>query len=216
MSPDESNPDLTPYLAATELIETSHLAIQAQTQRLIHGLDTQAEQARALFYFVRDQIQYDFRVKNQFEQYQASAILAARKGFCTQKAILFCTLARCSGIPAGLQFYDIIDHTLPPYIVNLMGSRTLFHHGIAVLWLNHAWRRYDATLHLALVQRNQLVAVEFDPDRDCLMSPKTLAGRQHIEYIRDYGLRAGVTFTEIMTWFHQAYPHLAVKYLPRP
>ncbi|MBN1348655.1 transglutaminase domain-containing protein [candidate division KSB1 bacterium] len=203
---------LEQYLLPTKLINTQHPDIQRKVMELTRDCETVVARARNIFYFIRDDIRYEFRGKFKAEQYLASYILQDGKGFCTQKAILFCALARCAGIPAGLYFFDIIDHTLPEQMVRLMKTRTLFHHGIVMLCLNGEWHKYDATLHSQLVERNQLIPVEFSPHRDCLMSQTTRHGTRHIDYIRDYGIHADVSFEQITGWFREGYPHIAERY----
>ncbi len=166
------------------------------------------EKARQIFYFIRDKIRYIFRADSNEDQYLASNILKKEGGFCTQKAILFCALARACNIPAGIYFYDIVDYTLPQNFIDLLQTRTLYRHGIVALYLDGKWLKYDATLDSNLINRNNLIPVEFSPDRDCLMHEKTKTGERHIEYIKDYGLYSDLNFEEIKSWFKKYYPHL--------
>ena len=206
---DESPTD---FLKSTPLIESKHPDIIRAAKKITSGCESESEKAEKIFYFIRDEIRYEFRPKFYPKQYRASYILEDKKGFCTQKAILFCALARSIDIPAGIYFYDIVDHSLPEHTVQFMRTRTLYHHGIASLFLNNRWCQLDATLDIQLVKRNNLYPVEFKPDQDCLMRPDTPDGRRHIEYIKDYGMVNDVTFNEIASWFKRGYPHLVEKY----
>mgnify|MGYP005619845855 CR=1 FL=1 len=199
---------LLDYLKATRLINADDDAIVAKKRELTRGIDDPNEKARRIFYFVRDQIRYVFRTGASERAYRASMILNQGRGFCTQKAILFCSLARSCGIPAGIYFFDIADHTLPQNVRQLLGSNILFWHGVTALSLNGNWFRFDATLDRKLVEKNKLISVEFDPNRDCLMSSITQNGTPHIEYIRDHGMVADVSFQQISDRFQQSYPHL--------
>jgi transglutaminase-like putative cysteine protease len=196
------------YLQATKLINSNHLEIVQKANELTSASDIAEEKARALFYFMRDQISYVFRADSDEKFYNASGILEKGRGFCTQKSILFCALARACEIPAGIHFYDIDDYTLPPNFVALLKTRRLYRHGIISLYLNGKWNKYDATLDSKLVKRNNLIPVEFSSDHDCLMQEKTKSGEQHIKYVKDYGLSADVSFEEIKSWFKQYYGHL--------
>lgn len=206
---------LEKFLVPTRLIDSDHPEIVAQASSLTNGSQTIAEKAGKIFYFVRDEIRYEFKAKPFEFQYLASFILNDRKGFCTQKAILFCALARACGIPAGVYFFDIIDHALPKRMVALMRTNYLYHHGITALRLNNDWRLYDATLQIDLVRQQQFIPVDFAPDRDCLFQPRTLTGASHIEYIHAHGLQADVDHAEIIHWLSLAYPHLTAKYRPQ-
>lgn len=199
------------FLEPTRLIDYHHPAILAQSTKLTQACQSPAEKARAIFYFIRDEIRYDFRLKYTPVEYQASHILQAGGGFCTQKAILFCALARSSGIPAGIYFYDIIDHSLTDFFASLLRTRTLFHHGIAALFLDGKWLKYDATLDPQLSIRKNYVLVDFFPDRDCLLPVNTKRGEKHIEYTTDFGLFADVSFEMIMEWMQAGYPHLLAR-----
>ena len=196
------------FLKPTELINSDHPVIQAKAIELTTGLKSTEEKARRLFYFIRDEIRYVFRAGQKAEEYPASQVLKRQRGFCTQKAILFCALARSCGIPAGIHFYDIVDYTLPAEFINLLRTNVLYRHGIVALNFNGKWLQYDATLDIALVNRNNLIPVDFSPQRDCLMPAATRTGNKHIEYIRDYGLYSDISYSEIRSWFEQFYPHL--------
>jgi len=200
--------DIQFFLHPTELINSQHPDIISKAEELTTGASSPVEQACKIFYFIRDQISYEFRAKYTKNEYLASSILSTGRGFCTQKAILFGALARSLGIPTGLYFYDIVDHTLPAYIVKLLRTRKLFHHGIVALYLNGNWNQYDATLDLQLTTRNNYFPVEFKSDQDCLMPNKTKAGEKHIEYVADYGLQQNVTCEQIWGWLKEGYPHL--------
>ena len=204
----ETEINLNRYLVATQLINSSHPKIIDKAIELTKDLDTPDEKARNLFYFMRDEIRYVFHADKEKEFYQASSILEKGRGFCTQKSILFCALARASNIPAGIYFYDIDDYTLPKNFVNLLRTRRLYRHGIVSLFLNGEWHKYDATLDIKLVNRNKLVPVEFIPNQDCLMHAKTQTGEKHIEYVKDYGMVADVSYEEIRSWFKKYYGHL--------
>lgn len=196
------------FIIPTKFIESNHPAIVAKAEELTEDAVQAEDKARNIFYFIRDHIRYSFRAKFYEEEYLASNILKKARGFCTQKSILFCALARSCGIPTGIHFYDIVDYTLPVRIVGVMRTRTLYHHGISELYLNGSWYKYDTTLDIHLVKKNRLYPVEFIPNEDCLMKARTLSGGKHIEYVKDHGLHADVSYKEIISWFKQGYPHL--------
>ena len=204
-----SNPiEIQPFLNSTKLINFYHPKIQSQAKEITTDCSTHEEKAQNIFYYIRDKIRYEFRVKFTEEEYFASNIIEVGRGFCTQKAILFCALARSCNIPAGIYFYDIIDHTLPAYILNYMKTNVLYHHGIAALFINGKWNKYDATLDKVLIDRINLKPVEFSPNKDCLMHEKTKKGEKHIEYIKDYGMVSDVSTEQIIDWFDNGYPEL--------
>lgn len=196
------------YLIPTPLINSDHPKINAQAQKLTKDSTTDEKKIKSIFYFVRDEIKYIFGVPPNESALKASSILQAKKGFCTQKAILFCSLARSCLIPSAIHFYDIIDHDLSDYIAGILKTRKLVRHGVPAVRLKNSWIQYDVTLDLHLVNKKGLKPVEFSPDKDCLMHSTTLEGSKHIEYVYDYGLTYDVTHKQIMEWMKKAYPHL--------
>jgi hypothetical protein len=54
-------------------------------------------------------------------------------------------------------------------------------------------------------------ALEFDGRADSLFQPTDLAGRRHMEYLRDRGARADVPVAEIMAAFAAHYPALVAR-----
>ncbi len=202
------NQNIADYLKPSNLINFQHADILEKAESLTAGQKNPEDKAEKIFYFIRDQIRYVFRASFEREKYFASNILKRKMGFCTQKAILFCALARAAKIPAGIYFYDIIDYTLPRTVVNLLNTNKLYRHGIAALYLNEKWIKYDATLDERIVKKNNLIPVEFQSDRDCLMRAHDKSGNKHVEYIADYGMMADVNYDQIIAWFKQNYPHL--------
>ena len=200
--------NLDQFLKSTQLINSNNDKIIKKANQLTSVALKTEDKAEKLFYFMRDQIRYVFHADSNKESYKASSILEKGRGFCTQKSIHFCSLARACGIPAGIYFYDIDDYTLPPAYIELLRTKRLYRHGIVALHLNGKWNKYDATLDIKLVNKNNLIPVEFYPDRDCLLHEKTKSGSKHIEYVNDYGLVADVSFEEIKLWFKQHYSHL--------
>ena len=200
--------NLERYLQTTELIDFEHEMIQEKANELARGSSNPAAITEKIFYFVRDEIRYAFRVPHDAGEFKASAILRAKMGFCTQKAILFCALARKNNIPAGIYFYDIIDHSLPERFAELLRTRTMFRHAVPTLNLDGVWRKLDATLDLKLVEKNGLFPVEFSSHQDCLMPLKKRDGGKHIEYANAYGLYGDVSFNGIKHWFELYYAHL--------
>ena len=196
------------YLQPTKLINSDHAAVFEKIAELTSDKSTFEEKAKTVFYFIRDEIRYQFKTQRHESDYMASSVLRAKRGFCTQKAILFCALARCAGIPAGLHFYDIADHSLPKQMEKVLKTNVLYHHGIAELYLNNRWIQYDATLDIHLIEEKELIPVEFDSKKNCLMSANTKNGRKHIEYIRDFGRVHDVSFSEIRNRLREGYPHL--------
>lgn len=196
------------FLKPTSLINSDHPDIISKAGELTKTFSKVEDKARALFYFIRDKIPYVFRAQKEEDAYRASSILKTGKGFCTQKGILFCALARSAGIPAGIHFYDIRDNTLRKEVASFLRTKILFHHGITALYLEDKWYQFDATLDTELAERKKIRPVEFHPDQDCLMTNPDPNSPPLIDYFKDYGMVPDVTFKEMLHWLQMGYPHL--------
>jgi len=206
---DFSNPET--YLEPTPFINSTHPAILKKAGELTDNIDDAVSMAEALFYFIRDQISYTFRIHLDKNLYKASSVLEKKSGFCVQKSVLFCALARACGIPSGLFFYDIRDYTLPEQMTAVLKTNILYFHAVTALYLNHRWIQCDATLHQDLVKKKGLIPVLFSAD-GCLMHSVTADGSKHIKYIREHGLFSDIPFKQLFQALESGYPHLYQKH----
>ncbi len=176
-------------LDATFVIDSDHPDILAKAGQLTEGLSGVSERARRLFYFVRDEIIYNFApVVRDREDLVASRTLARGDGFCIQKAILLAALCRASQIPVRLGFQAIRIHKLREEFASLLGGSNIFeYHGLNALHLHGKWVRLDATLDLDLVTRKNYVPVEFSSSCDALLPSKDLYGLPHFDIVREHG-----------------------------
>jgi transglutaminase-like putative cysteine protease len=158
-------------LGPTRFIDGDHPSITGKVRELGVVNDSPRERATRLFQFVRDRIGYEFKAKLNQEDYIASNVLAARMGFCVQKAVLLCALGRAAGIPAALVLTNLRDHTLPEKLRQGMCTDVLYYHGLAAFHLEGRWVKADASLTAELVARKGYRLVEFDGAADALLAP---------------------------------------------
>jgi hypothetical protein len=158
-----------------------------------------------LFQHVRDEIRYEFRAKLTREEYVASRVLNEGKGFCVQKAVLLCALARSAEIPAAIVLCDLRDQSLSNRITSAMGTNTMYHHGLNALFLDGRWLLADASLSPDVVSRKGYRIVDFDGMKDALHAPTRLDGSPHAEYIAFHGLHVDLPFDEMLRAFMTAY-----------
>ncbi|MBN2416235.1 transglutaminase domain-containing protein [bacterium] len=193
--------DHSAFLTATELIDADHHLIRETAERMTAGSRDDGGRVQALFTFVRDAVPYSLHISRRMEAYRASAVLERGRGFCTQKAILFTTLARSLSLPAGIALYDIVDHTLPDAAADLFGGRRLRRHGIPAVHLSGAWVQADCTLHRELALEKDLEPVVFSGRTDAFMPALTRSGGPGITYERYYGIAADITPEDIHAWY---------------
>ena len=173
------------FLKTTDAIDSNSDVIRAYAKSIKDCTVSEEQRIKQLFYFIRDKIRYVFRGTDRPEDMKASVILQKGQGFCTQKAILFCAIARSLNIPAGIAFFEIIDHFMNNSI--LKDNRILYH-GIASLYLNRQWILFDATLDEKLCNLKGRPVTDFSMIKDSLMPQNSHDGRKHVEYVKFRGM----------------------------
>jgi len=167
------------------------------------------ERAVALYYAVRDRVTYtpycDFRLP---ETYRASAVLAKGAGFCVGKAALLAAVARAEDIPARLCFADVRNHLCTPRLRALVGGDVFYYHGYVELELDGRWVKATPAFDLTLCERFGVMPLEFDGRQDSVFQPYDRAGRRHMEYVLERGVRADVPMADIVAKFEAEYPRL--------
>ena len=210
-----TTPDPDSCLEPTPFIDSGHNLILDLVSRLgVSRLSTK-ERAVILFEFVRDQIEYDFRVKLTPGEFIASCILSEGKGFCVQKAVLLGALGRAAGVPTALVFCDLKDHTLPPEIVQAIGTNVLHYHGLNAFHLEGDWLLVDASLSPDVVERKGYRLVEFDGTGDALLHSTTQSGGPHAEYVGFHGMFPELPFDRMFQAFLEAYRNADIDALER-
>ena len=189
---------LEKYLEPTFTFDADSEAIQEKSRELTQGQEDATEKAKALFYFVRDEISYNLYVKKHMpEHFRASNTLARGKGYCVQKAVLLVALARAAGIPARLGCAKIRNHLVPPKVLEILKSNIFPWHGYAELHLGGKWVKATPAFDLMMCQENRLIPVEFDGLSDARFHPHNQDGSPHIEYLLDRGPFDDVPLDEI-------------------
>jgi len=179
---------LDEYLQATAAIEADHPLIRAKAHQLTGGETSAREKAVRLFTFVRDQIPYNlFMISMHPDDFQASFVLEAGKGYCVQKAVLLCALARSVGIPSRLALARIRNHRIPASLQARLGRNEFPGHGYNQFMLDGVWISAAATFDAALCNRIGAPVVAFDGLSDAILPAKALDGEPYIEYLEHYG-----------------------------
>ena len=175
-------------LKATTAIESDHPRIQALSAELCAGLDAPRERARALFAFVRDRILYNvYMISMHPDDFRASFILEAGKGYCVQKAVLLCALSRAAGIPCRLALAEIRNHRVPPELRRRLGRNVFPGHAYNQFFLDGRWVSATAAFHRDICERVGVPVVTFDGVHDALLPARALDGGPYIEYLQHFG-----------------------------
>jgi transglutaminase-like putative cysteine protease len=176
------------YLKPTYFIDSNHPSIQEKSREIVSESQDVKEQAIRLFYFVREQIKYNFWVWRTLPEYfKASNTLSNGMGYCVQKAVLLTALARAAGIPAGLGFARLRNHLLPQKVINYLGGDIMAFHGYTTLYIDGKWIKATPAFDSTLCHESRLVPVEFDAEHDAIFHSYNVDGQLHIEYLKYYG-----------------------------
>lgn len=200
-------------LSPTRFIDCAHPSIVAAVERLGVRDLAPARRAAVLFRFVRDQVRYEFMAKLTPQEYLASFVLQEAAGFCVQKAVLLCALARAANVPCAIVLSDLVDESLSPKIVRALGTNVMFHHGLNAFFIEGRWVKADASLSPDVTARKGYRLVEFDGAADALLAATTLAGAPHATYARFHGTYAELPFAQMLEAFITAYEGADVQQL---
>jgi len=186
------------YLQPTPVFDSDSEAIRQKAGEVTKGLDDPVEKAKALFYFVRDQITYNLYTKKHMpEHFKASATLERGNGYCVQKAVLLTTLARAAGIPARLGCAKIRNRLVPPRVLERLGTDIFPWHGYTELYLDGKWVKATPAFDIAMCEKHGFVPVEFDGRNDARFPTHSQDGRPHVEYLLDRGIFDDVPLDQI-------------------
>ena len=197
------------FLEPAEYVDSASPGIVAFARRICEGASDDVTRAVRLYYAIRDGIVYtpycDFKSP---ETFRASACLARGSGFCVAKAALLAAAARASGIRARVGFADVRNHLSTARLRRLMGTDVFYYHGYTEMYLGGKWVKATPAFDRGLCERFGVRPLEFDGREDSLFHPHDVAGRRHMEYVRDRGPAADVPVAEIVETFNRCYPQL--------
>lgn len=87
--------------AARMLSDHIHPSVRAMASQLTSLIPNRMDKLRAVFHFVRDEIQFGFPPK--WDDVSASETLEYQVGYCNTKATLFHALCKAAGIPSRIR-----------------------------------------------------------------------------------------------------------------
>lgn len=196
-----------PYLNPTFFIDSDSPAIAESARTIAGSGDGEVDRAVKLFYAVRDGVRYNpYRMSAAREDYAASRVLAQGEGFCVQKAVLLCALSRAAGVPCRLRFAIVKNHLVTRRLRDMMGTDLFVFHGYNEFSLNGRWVKATPAFNLSLCEKFGLRPLDFDGSSDSILHPFDAEGRQHMEYLHDYGPFDDLPFGLMTEEFRKYYP----------
>lgn len=103
-------PEMAPYLRPTAIIDSDSEHLLETAARVIEGARDQRDAVKRIFHYVRDDILYG-RIPLETK---ASDVIRKKRGNCTNKSVLLVAMARASGIPARMHYFNITGETIKP------------------------------------------------------------------------------------------------------
>ena len=144
-----------------------------------------AQRCRSLFYAVRDGIDYEvFGTGLADADLTGSAVLAAGRGFCLHKSILYATAVRHLGVPSRLVSGLVRNHPSSPDLRALVGGE-VFLHWFTEIRLHGRWVKVTPVFNRLLCRMYGITPLEFDGEHDAVFQPFDSEGREHLELLGD-------------------------------
>jgi transglutaminase-like putative cysteine protease len=196
-------------LAPGRFIDSDARPIVELAHGVTAGLRDEIDRIVGLYRAVRDSIIYDPYV-DVFDQqnFRASSVLAAGRGFCIGKSALLAAAARVIGVPARVGYADVRNHMTSRRLRERTKSDIFIWHSYTDLLIDGRWVKATPVFDQALCERVGLKPLEFDGRQDSLFQPFDREGRRHMEYLRDRGTFPDVPFERIQADFRSTYPSL--------
>lgn len=194
------------YLTSTFFIDSQSDVVTQLAQELSKGLIEKEDIAISVFNYVRDKIKYTIDI-TQYESpddMTASNTIEKKIGFCIPKSVALVALLRANQIPSRLHFADIINHRIPPHLLELLQTNVMVFHGYAEVYLGK-WIKLTPSFQTALCERHNFPVCVFDGKNDATFKPFDNAGDQFVEYIKDRGACADLPYEVIFSMFREFY-----------
>ena len=184
--------------------EPRFTTVQGAVAGLLKGAESDEEELRRLFIFVRDEIRFDFVYP---QDVPVEDVLREGRGMCMQKANLLVALAREAGFRARFRFMYVSKKALEDFLPDFAYKRWVdpFPHTFPEIHFRGKWISMEPTFDKELDSicrekginfarfpvRNQ-VSIEF--------SPKGVVGHQQFFQVEGRASFAGDDLTPLLSW----------------
>ncbi len=200
---------MSDLLSAGRFIDSTAPAVVEFAREATAEASGETDKVLALYRAVRDGIIYDPYVDfTDPDNFRASSVLAAGRGFCVGKSAVLAATVRAVGVPARVGYADVRNHLTSQRLYERVGTDIFVWHSYTDLYLDGQWVKATPAFDLTLCQRVGLKPLEFDGKSDSLFHPFDREGRRSMEYLRDRGTFVDVPFEAIQADFLLTYPRL--------
>lgn len=197
------------YLRPTKFIDFDNRNVQEYAIKNTSKLNTDKEKAVALYYAVRDDIQYSpWGLVMNPDEISASLTLKRAVGYCIEKSLLLAACARFVGIPSRLGFSIVRNHISSDKFVAILRTDKFVFHGYNEFWLDNHWVKCTPAFNKSLCEKFKTQPLEFNGDSDSIFQQFSAEGRQYMEYLHEYGTFADFPYSLFEEELRRHYPHL--------
>lgn len=199
----------SPFLDAGKFIDSDHVSIKEFATRIAKECAEERDRAIALYYAVRDDVNYDVYIDySDEENFRASGVLAQRRGFCVGKAALLAACCRAAGISARVGYAEVRNHMTSRRLYEMMQTDVFSWHSFTEIMIDGRWVKATPAFDKTLCQRIGLAPLEFDGREDSTLQAIDADGRERMQYLSFRGVFADVPLDEIVADFRKRYPGL--------
>lgn len=158
--------------------------------------------------FVRDYFLYDpYHLDLRPEALTASVIVAKRRAWCVEKALVFATGCRFMGFPARLGFGIVQNHIGVEKLEHYLGRKEIVFHGYADVFVDGNWVKCTPAFDRRICAVNRLEPLEWDAEHHSLFQAFS-GDQQFMEYLHFYGEFEDIPFPLMHAEMKRHYPHL--------
>ncbi|MBW1789303.1 MAG: transglutaminase domain-containing protein [Deltaproteobacteria bacterium] len=195
------------YLTPTAIIDSDHRRVRELAASLTTSTENEpVRQAMDLYYWVRDEIQYDpYTPFYKPEHYRASNIIENGRGFCIPKASLLCALGRACGIPSRVGFATVRNHLATRQLIEMLGTDLFSWHGFVEFYLQDRWIKATPTFNTELCQIFNVQPLEFNGREDSMFQEYSKDRKQFMEYVEFLGIFADIPVAAIVSGWKTTY-----------
>lgn len=195
------------FLRETAYLNYSHPAFdEFLKDTTLRGNET--EQALQLYYLVRDAFLYDpFHLDLRPQSLTASGVLAKKRAWCVEKAILLAACARKQGIPSRLGYAIVVNHIGTDKLEKYLQKKEIVFHGYVSLFLNGNWVKCTPAFDRKVCRINKVSPLEWDGKTDSMFQ-EFEGNQQFMEYVHFYSEFDDVPVELMNSEMKKHYPHL--------
>ena len=137
--------DFEIYLRPTQFIDSESPEVIAYAKKHTDPNKSTKQQAKDLYYAVRDDIMYDpYHLVLDPNVISASETLKRGSGYCIEKSLLLAAAGRALGIPSRLGFSIVQNHLSTKKFTDMLRTDKFVFHGYNEFWLDNRWVKCTA------------------------------------------------------------------------